>query len=76
MGDADRVIAQWTPLVRMTLTVGLLGGFTTYSSFNFEAIALMQRAPGLAVAYLLATVLGGFAAGWLGLAVARQLAGS
>lgn len=67
---------QWAPALRMTLTVGLLGGFTTYSSFNFEMIALMQRAPGLAAAYFLATVLGGFAAGWLGFIVARQFAGS
>lgn len=70
------VTAPWTPMFRMTVTVGLLGGFTTYSSFNLETMALMQRAPGLAAAYLLATVLGGFVAGWLGLVVARQLAGS
>ena len=68
--------AQWSPLLRLTVTIGLIGGFTTYSSFNFETMALMQRAPGLAGAYLLATLLGGFAAGWLGLVVARQLAGS
>ena len=69
-------VAQWSPQLRATVTIGLLGGFTTYSSFNFETMALMERAPGLAGTYLLATLLGGFAAGWLGLVVARQLAGS
>jgi len=67
--------AQWSPQLRVTLTVGLLGGFTTYSSFNFDTMALLQRAPGLAVGYFLATIIGGLAAGWLGLVVARQLAG-
>jgi fluoride exporter len=67
--------AQWSPQLRVTLTVGLLGGFTTYSSFNFDTMALMQRAPGMAAGYFAATILGGIAAGWLGLIVARQFAG-
>lgn len=31
-----------TPEVRAFVAVGLLGGFTTFSSFSFEAMALVQ----------------------------------
>jgi CrcB protein len=68
------VTNDWSPGLRVTLTAGFLGGFTTYSAFNFEALALMQSAPGLAGGYLLLTLVGGFVAGWLGLLVARLVA--
>jgi CrcB protein len=64
----------WSPAMRATIAVGFLGGFTTYSSFNFETMALMQTAPATGGAYLLLTLLGGFVAGWLGLTVARLVA--
>ena len=45
---------------RLLLGVGLLGGFTTFSAFSLEAVALWQRAPALSVAYVAASVvLGG-----------------
>lgn len=55
---------------RLLLGAGVLGGFTTYSSFNLEALTLWQRgAVGLALAYVLATVVGclfaGLAGGWI-----------
>ena len=65
---------DWSPAMRSTIAVGFLGGFTTYSSFNFETMALMQTAPATAGAYLLLTLLGGFVAGWLGLAAGRLFA--
>ena len=48
--------------------VGLLGGFTTYSSFAFQATELAHhgRLPA-AVAYVLITNLAGIAAVWAGL---------
>ena len=64
----------WAPTVRATVAVGFLGGFTTYSSFNFETMALMQTAPATAAAYLLSTLVGGFIAGWIGLAAGRLFA--
>jgi CrcB protein len=67
-------VQGWSPAMRATIAVGFLGGFTTYSSFNFEVIALMQTAPATAGAYLLLTLVGGFVAGWLGLFVARLVA--
>jgi CrcB protein len=60
---------------RLVLGVGLLGGFTTYSSFNLEVIRLFEQGvTGRAVVYLLGTVLGCLAAGVLGLAAARWIA--
>lgn len=68
---------SWSSTLRMTVTVGFLGGFTTYSSFNYETLALIdQRAWGLAGLNLAATVLGCLLAGVLGLAAGRALAGA
>jgi CrcB protein len=62
--------------LRILLTTGILGGFTTYSSFNYETLALLnQRAYGLAGLNAAATVLGCLVAGVLGLAAGRALAG-
>ena len=33
----------WSATVRMAVTVGFLGGFTTYSSFNQETMMLWER---------------------------------
>lgn len=61
------------PLVLRTgLTVGVLGGLTTFSSFSLEVLKLFnQGEQGSALAYLLATVLGGLSAAWLGMTLAR-----
>ena len=68
-------IAGFPPNLRLALATGLLGGFTTYSSFNYESTALLQGGQVLrGLAYLLVTVLGCFGAGLLGLALARRLA--
>lgn len=62
--------------LRIFLTTGIMGGYTTYSSFNYETLALLnQRAYGLAGLNLFATVVGCMLAGILGLAAGRALAG-
>lgn len=64
------------PTLRVALTTGVLGGFTTYSSFNYETLALFeQRSWLLGFANLGGTVLGCLAAGVLGLVAARSLVG-
>ena len=65
---------SWPETTRLAVTVGFLGGFTTYSSFNFETTRLAQTAIlSGAAAYVLATLFGGLAAGILGMLAARIL---
>lgn len=60
---------------RLLLGVGLLGGFTTFSAFSLELLALIERgAPGLALAYALVSVSAGLAGLWLGFAAMRTVA--
>lgn len=52
-----------TPGARMALGVGLLGGFTTFSTFGWDALALIRaHRVGLAILYVLASNLLGLAA--------------
>jgi fluoride exporter len=61
---------------RFALGTGVMGGFTTYSSFNYETLQLVQeRSYRVGAINLLATLLGCFAAGWLGLATAKWAVG-
>ena len=60
---------------RVVIAVGLLGGFTTYSSFNQETLTMMTSgAYGAAAINVAATLIGGLAAGALGVAAGRLLA--
>jgi CrcB protein len=60
--------------LRLLLATGVLGGFTTYSSFNTETAALWRAgAPRLAVIYLLVTLLACLLSGLLGAQLARLL---
>lgn len=62
---------------KLVLGTGVLGGFTTYSSFNLETIRLAEQgAYGRATLYLAVTVLGCLAAGLGGVVVVRSLKGS
>lgn len=64
------------PTLRSAVTIGFLGGLTTYSSFNYESTRLLQDgAPGLAALNVGLTLAGCFAAGWLGLVASRQIFG-
>ena len=66
----------FSPDLRAILATGVLGGFTTYSSFNYEALGYLRRGTWLfGGAYLVSTVLGCYAAGSLGVASAHWLAG-
>jgi CrcB protein len=61
-----------SPWLRPFLAVGVLGGFTTYSTFAVDVVRLTGAGhDGLAVAYVLASVLGGVAAVVVGLVTAR-----
>jgi len=62
--------------LRVILTTGMMGGFTTYSSFNYESIRFLQQgAVGLAALNIGVTVAGCLLSGGLGLVCARAIAG-
>lgn len=69
------VMATLAPTdLRLFLVTGILGGFTTYSAFNEEALAMLRNEAWLAAAgYVVATVGGCLLAGLLGFAVARWI---
>jgi len=61
---------------KLVLGTGVMGGFTTYSSFNLETLRLAEQgAFGRAGLYLALTVLACLAAGLGGVALARGLKG-
>ena len=56
--------------LRLFLTTGILGGFTTFSAFSLDAALLIERhAYGHAAAYVAATVFFGLAALFAGILV-------
>lgn len=58
---------------RAFLFTGLLGGFTTFSAFGLDALALMRRGePGAALAYVAASLVLGLAAAWMGMRLAMR----
>ena len=57
---------------RWFLVTGVLGGFTTFSAFGLESFTLLRRGEvGIALLYILGSVLVGVAAVWLGLRLAH-----
>jgi CrcB protein len=61
---------------RVALATGVLGGFTTYSTFNHDTFRYFQGgAFGLGALNVIVTVSACLAAAWLGWAIARVLAG-
>jgi len=61
--------------LRLFLATGIMGGYTTYSSFNYETLRLAGQGTWLLAALNVAiTVLGCLLAGWLGLVAARGVA--
>ena len=62
--------------LRLFVATGVLGGFTTFSAFSFDAATLWERGAGaMAAAYVLVSVVGAIAALFAGLWLARWLAG-
>ena len=58
--------------VRLFLTTGILGGFTTFSTFSLDTALLIERhSYGLAAGYVLGSVLAGLIALFFGLSLFR-----
>jgi fluoride exporter len=61
--------------LRLFIATGVLGGFTTFSTFSLETVLLYERGQvGLAVAYVAASVGVGIAALFLAMRLARGMA--
>jgi CrcB protein len=72
------VLEVWPPsrYRRPFLGVGVIGGFTTFSTYVVETRGLLSaQNPALAAAYALAGLTAGLAAVWVGTALARRIAG-
>lgn len=60
--------------LRLFAAVGVLGGFTTFSSFSLETVLMIQRGQAaLALGYVLASAAGAILLLFAGLAVARMV---
>jgi CrcB protein len=60
---------------RLLLAVGVLGGFTTFSAFSLDVVSLIERgAVGVALGYVLVSVIGSIAAVFAGLSAVRAVA--
>jgi len=65
-----------SPTVRLALTTGVMGGFTTYSTFNYETTGYFRDGAWMiGMLNVGVTVIGCLAAGLAGLALARLLFG-
>ena len=61
---------------RLFLTTGVLGGFTTFSTFSLDAISLYERGEIAAAAgYVIASVVAALAGLFAGLALVRAMLG-
>lgn len=62
----------FTPAIRLFLTTGLCGGFTTFSTFSIDNIALLRSGEWLYfLLYAAGSVVLGILAVWLGMALIR-----
>ena len=64
------------PLARPFLTTGILGGFTTFSTFATDADELLRLGHiGTALGYLVGTPVAAVAATWAGIRLTRAVGG-
>ncbi|GAA1954485.1 CrcB family protein [Microbacterium deminutum] len=72
------VVVGWLdgrhPRARAFVGTGVLGGFTTYSAFAVQTVAVGGDAPGIAVGLVVASVGAGFLGAIIGLFVGRRIA--
>lgn len=67
--------AHWNPNLRYLIPIGFIGGYSTFSTFEYETFRVMQDG-GLwpALANVILSVVVGFFAVWLGVIVGRSSA--
>jgi CrcB protein len=76
IGFLTTALARWLPHpnARLLVLTGFLGGYTTFSTFEIDSVTLWNRGERVAtLAYLVGSVVAGFVAVVLGIALARDL---
>ncbi|MDA8439830.1 MAG: CrcB family protein [Propionibacterium sp.] len=64
-------------VLRLGVGTGVLGGYTTFSTFDVQSITLaLHHHVAVAAIYLVVSLIGGFAAAWAGTALAHRTVGS
>ncbi len=69
------ITERWAvhPYWRLVLVVGVLGGYTTFSSFEYETLQAMRRGlPGVGLLYAFGSLVLGYVAAWLGMVIASR----
>ena len=75
VGVMARLMPGWQEQTRLFVAVGVLGGFTTFSSFSLDAVTLLERGELLwAGSYVLLSVALCLVGLYLGLLVTRGVA--
>jgi CrcB protein len=75
IGWLARTTPAWQADARLFVAIGVLGGFTTLSSFSLDTVSLIERGEwGQALLYVLLSVVISIAALFAGLLITRGLA--
>jgi fluoride exporter len=71
---AFRAGEGWTRNAQLFIATGILGGYTTFSTFSLDAFRLIERGQiGLAALYVGGSIVLGVGGMWAGLALMRSL---
>ncbi|RDW18671.1 fluoride efflux transporter CrcB [Oceanobacillus arenosus] len=68
----DAIKKKLPPEVFTALTVGVISSFTTFSTFAVETIELLTSSLGLAITYIIISVLGGLICCYIGFMIAAR----